>query len=183
MDFILVFKFLLETFQRDKIDFVLIGGLALQSAGITRTTGDIDLLVLSESKEKIKDIMIKHDYELIHENEDVLNFHSKHIELGRVDFLLAHRKYAISMLKRAEEKTVFGGKFKVKVIKTEDQIGFKVQSSSNDPGRLHQDIADIELLIKNNYSKLDFNLLREYFGIFGREEELNKIIREIGHVK
>lgn len=179
MDFILVFRFLIENFQREKIDFAIIGGFALQAAGITRTTRDIDLLILSGDKEKIKSIMLKAGYEILHESEEVLNFFSEKIELGRVDFLLAHRKYAIMVLKRAEEKEIFSGKFKIKVIKIEDLIGLKVQSSSNDPTRLPQDTADIELLIKNHYPHLDLNILREYFQLFNREAELDKIIREI----
>lgn len=174
MDFISVFNFLLETFQCKNIDFALIGGFALQSVGITRTTGDIDLLILSQDSKKVKDIMIKHGYELIHESKDVLNFYSERMELGRVDFLLAHRKYAIAMLKRAEKKYVFGGKFKIKVLKVEDQIGLKVQSSSNDPKRLHQDMADIELLIKNNYPKLDIALLKDSFQL---SQELKTIMK------
>ena len=62
----------------------------------------------------------------------------------------------------------------MKVLTVEDQIGLKVQSSSNDPERLHQDMADIELLIKNNYRNLDLNLLREYFSLFERKEEFEK---------
>jgi len=182
MDFILVFKFILENFKREKIDFALIGGFALQSTGITRTTRDIDLLILSEDKDKIKNIMLNAGYKILHESEDVLNFLSDKFELGRVDFLLAHRKYAVSMLKRAEEKEVLEGKFKIKIIKIEDQVGLKVQSSSNDPSRLRQDMADIELLIKNHYNNLDMKLLREYFQLFNREKELDKIIKEIKNV-
>ncbi|MDP2911437.1 MAG: nucleotidyltransferase family protein [Candidatus Omnitrophota bacterium] len=179
MDFILIFKFLLETFKREKIDFALIGGFALQAAGITRTTGDIDMLVLKDDSEKIKDIMIKHRYELIHESSDVLNFYSDKFELGRIDFLLAHRKYALSMLKRAEEKDILKGEFKIKVIKIEDQIGLKVQSSSNDPLRMSRDMADIEQIIKYNYQKIDIELLREYFRLFDREPELDEIIKRV----
>jgi hypothetical protein len=177
MDFLLVFKFLIENFNREKIDFALIGGLALQFAGITRATRDIDLLVLSQNGDKIKDIMLRHGYKLLHESEDVLNFYSENFQLGRVDFLLAHRKYTVAMLKRAQEKDILEGKFKVKVLKIEDQIGLKVQSSSNDPARMHQDMADIELLIKNSYPNLDMNVLAEYFELFGRKEELEKIVK------
>ena len=179
MDFVLVFKFIIETFNREKIDFAIIGGLALQFSGISRATRDIDLLIFSEDKAKVKDIMLRHRYKLLYESEDVLNFYSNNFQLGKVDFLLAHRKYAVTMLKRAEEKEILEGKFKVKVLTVEDQIGLKVQSSSNDPERLHQDMADIELLIKNNYHDLDLNLLREYFSLFERKEEFEKIIARI----
>jgi hypothetical protein len=183
MDFVSVFKFLIKSFEQQKIDFAVIGGVALFAAGITRATRDIDLLIVSKDKERIKDMMHKAGYELIHESDDVLNFYSDKIELGRVDFLLAHRKYSLAMLNRAEEQGILGGKFKIKVLKAEDQIGLKVQSSSNDPQRLHQDMADIEALIKINYARLDLELLREYFVLFDREEELIEIIKRIKDVK
>jgi len=183
MDFALIFKFLVENLTRKKIDFAVIGGFALQAVGVARTTRDIDLLILSENSPEIKDLMLKHGYELLHESEDVMNFAGKKFELGKVDFLLAHRKYSVEMLKRAEERPVFGGKFKIKVLKIEDQIGLKVQASSNDPERLYQDMADIRKLLHGNYSKLDMVLIREYFSLFEREKELDDIIKEMKDVK
>lgn len=179
MNFTLIFKFLVENLSRGKIDFALMGGFALQAAGVTRTTQDIDLLVLSKDSSKIKEIMFKHGYELLYESEEVLNFTSKNFELGRVDFLLAHRKYTLAMLKRAKEEPVLEGKFKIKVLNTEDQIGLKVQASSNNPKRLRHDMADVRMLLENNFSKLDLALIREYFMLFGRERELDDMIKEI----
>jgi len=179
MDFLLVFEFLITTLKRQEIDFALIGGFALQVVGITRTTRDIDLVILAKDVQKIKDIMLKAGYELIHESGDVLNFAGKKFELGRVDFLLAHRKYALAMLERANEKSVLEGRFKIKVIRMEDLIGLKLQASINDPNRLRQDMADIEQLIRNNHSKLDMSLVKEYFQLFDREQDLQDIIKEI----
>jgi len=175
----MVLRFLVETFGREKVDFALIGGMALQSAGITRTTRDIDLLILGERSSQIKDIMVKHGYEVINETEDVLNFVGKKFELGRVDFLLAHREYTLEMLKRSEERKVFNDKFTVKVVRPDDLIGLKVQSSSNDPERYYQDMADIKEIIKARYDSIDMDLVREYFRLFKREEELKDILRGI----
>jgi len=179
MDFIRVFKFLLEAFEKEHIDFALIGGLALQSAGISRSTLDIDMLILATEGQKIKDIMCAQGYELIHESKDVLNFCHSAREFGRLDFLLAHRKYALAMLRRAGEKDIFGGQFKIKVLRFEDQIGLKVQSSSNDPRRRLQDMADVQGLVKEHYAQLDMKLLKEYFDLFGRTDELGKIIKDV----
>lgn len=179
MNFALIFKFLIENLLREKIDFALMGGFALQAVGITRTTMDIDLLVLSEDAPKIKEIMIKHHYDLIHESEDALNFTGKNFELGRVDFLLAHRKYTLAMLKMAQVESVLGGKFKIKVLRVEDQIGLKVQASANDPKRLPQDMADIRALLAAHYSRIDIKLIREYFSVFNREHELDSLLKEI----
>ncbi len=183
MDFILVFKFIMEAFKRENINFALIGGFALQAAGVTRTTLDIDMLILSADSSKIKKIMLTRGYELIHKSEDVLNFVGKKFELGRVDFLIAHRKYTLEMIRRAEEKPVFQGKISIKVLKAEDQIGLKVQSSSNDPKRYHKDMADIRLLMENNYEKLDMKVLDEYFKLFNRQNELADLKKEIKHAK
>ena len=87
------------------------------------------------------------------------------------------------MLRRAQEKEVFGGKLKAKVIRIEDQIGLKVQSSSNDPQRLHQDMADIESLIRNNYPNLDVDILREYFDLFDRQKELSNVLKGLRNAK
>jgi len=84
MNFVLVFKFLSEKLRANNIDFALMGGFALQSAGITRTTMDIDLLILRESSFQVKEIMLKHRYKLIHESDDVLNFISDDFQLGKV---------------------------------------------------------------------------------------------------
>jgi len=177
MDFVAVFQFLVESFRRENIDFALIGGFALQAAGLSRTTKDVDLLILSENTFRIKQIMSAHKYELLHESPDVLNFTSADPDLGRVDFLLAHRKYTLAMLKRAVDKEIFGGRFKIKVLKTEDLIGLKVQASSNDSKRWPQDMADIEALLRLHSGSLDEAVLKEYFDLFGRGKELEDLLK------
>lgn len=183
MDFALVFKFIIEALKRENIDFALIGGFALQTVGVTRTTKDIDLLILSKDNIKIKDILLRSGYELIHESEDILNFVSKKSELGRIDFLLAHRKYTLAMLERAEKQDLFSGEFKVKTLKADDLVGLKVQSSSNDPQRKLQDMADIKEIIRENYDKIDMGLIKEYFDLFDRRHELEGIIKDIKDAK
>jgi len=179
MNFEAVFKLLVEKFQSEKIDFALIGGFALHASGLSRATKDIDFIVAEKDIVKVKKIMFSLGYELIHQSKDVSNYLGKLVELGKVDFLHAHRKYALAMLKRANENTIMQGKFKVRVITAEDLIGLKVQSSSNDPKRYNQDMAGIESLIKINYNSLDFPLLREYFALFNREKELDQILLKV----
>jgi hypothetical protein len=179
MNFESVFRLLIENFQKNKINFAVIGGFALHVAGYTRATKDIDFLVAKEAIPKIKTLMLSYGYELLHESEDVSNFLGKMRELGKVDFLHAHRKYARAMLAKAEEKEILEGKFKVKVVKPEDLIGLKVQSSSNDPSRFHQDMADIEAVIGANYKTMDMDLIKEYFDLFDRGKELKEILKKL----
>lgn len=183
MDFDLAFQFILESFQKEKINFALIGGFALQAVGMTRATRDIDMLILVDDKDKVKNIMLEQGYQLGYESKNVMNFFGVEIAKGRIDFLIAHRHYALEMLKKAVEKDILDGKYKVKVITVEDQIGLKVQSSTNDKERCQQDLSDIEWLIRSNYSNLNMELVKEYFKIFKKENELDKILNKVKNAK
>ncbi len=178
MNFEAVFKLIVDSFRNNKIDFAVIGGFALLVAGYSRATEDIDLLIPQAGLPKVKKILGAYGFELIHESQDVATFVGKMRELGRVDFLLAHRKYAKAMLERSVPEKILDGKISVKVILPEDLIGLKVQSSSNDPARYHQDMADIEAVMRNN-KKLDYSLIREYFALFDRQYELEEIMKRI----
>ena len=54
MNFESVFRILLKNFKIHHIRCALIGGFALQAAGYTRSTQDIDFLVSKEDKDKLK---------------------------------------------------------------------------------------------------------------------------------
>ena len=113
MNFKKVFEILISEFQKNKIDFALIGGHALRFAGVERTTVDIDFAVLLEKSDIVDGIMKKYGYKALHKTQDVANYSSQFTELGQVDFLFAHRKYALQMLKIAELKEIFGLKIKI----------------------------------------------------------------------
>ena len=178
MNLISTLNFLLEEFNRHKVNYAIIGGLALPSAGVTRATIDIDMLVLIDDKEKVKTVLKKKGYELRYETIDILNFFGTETNQGRIDFIVAHRKHARAILQRAKEFTILGHD-KVKVVTIEDQIGMKVQSSSNDKERYFKDMSDIELIIRNNKDKINIDLIREYFKLFNREQDLEKILSGI----
>jgi hypothetical protein len=179
MNFEKVLTFLLENFKKYGIRYALMGGFALHAAGYSRATQDIDILILKEDMPKAKKLLLSIGYELLHESEDVINLKGAFKELGQIDFLLAQRSYTRNMLKRAKECDILNGQFKVKVITPEDIIGLKVQASVNDPGRSARDRADIEEILKRHADKLDLKLLREYFSLFNRQDELDELLGKI----
>ena len=44
-------------------------------------------------------------------------------------------------------------------------------------------MADVRALIEANYSKIDLDILKEYFSLFKREKELEGILKEIKNAK
>ena len=78
--------------------------------------------------------------------------------------IIAHRKYALEMLRRAESK--FLGGIELRVLRPEDIIGLKIQAAVNDPVRKDQEIADIRALVEHNRDSIDMDLLQIYFDLF-----------------
>lgn len=101
--------------------------------------------------------------------------------LGSVDFLHAKREYTLAMLKRVKPCSMFSGVVELPIIITEDSIGLKVQSSTNDPNRYYQDMADIRELIKRNRSSLNMSLIEEYFDLFDRLDDLKTLLKKVDH--
>jgi hypothetical protein len=99
---------------------------------------------------------------------------------GRLHFLLARRKYTRAMMSRSKKMPIFEGEFEVKTLLPEDLIGLKVQAISNDPqNRYLVDAPDIQRLLAMQQNKMDMDLVREYFRLFGKEELLDEWISAV----
>jgi predicted nucleotidyltransferase len=176
-----VLKTLIAKFNEQEIDVVLSGGLALSTMNISRFTQDIDFLVSEESRLDIHNIMTDLGYELQDfSSDEILSYLSPLKVFGQVDFLLARRKYTKAMIQRAVKMKVFGGEYDVKTLLTEDLIGLKIQAISNDPeNRFMIDAPDIQRLLALHQDKMDMELVKEYFKIFGKEDLLDEWLNKI----
>ena len=139
-------------------------------------THDLDFMVRLTDADKIHSIMESLGYKALHKTENVANY-SGISELGQVDFLYAHRRYGLRMLEHAVRESLYG--LPIKVVRPEDLIGLKIQSASNDANRTEQDMMDIKALLKANPDRMDMELIREYFALFKRENDLDHLLREL----
>jgi len=166
MDFNMVLGFILEGFHRESIRYGLIGGFAMGALGVPRSTVDLDFLVHRDDLSKIDNVMKSQGYECVYKSENVSQYVSDVKIFGEVDFIHAFRQISVGMLERARELDVFEGKFKVKVLRTEDIIGLKIQAAANDPSRAAREYLDIDALMERNKGDLDWESIEEYFSIF-----------------
>jgi predicted nucleotidyltransferase len=176
-----VLKILITRFQKEGIDFVLSGGLALSTMGIFRFTKDIDFLVYEKSKASIQDIMRDLGYQKQEfSTEEISSYWSPIKVLGQVDYLFARRKYTKAMMRRAKKRPVFDGKYMLKTILPEDLIGLKIQAISNDPrNRLPVDAPDIQRILQIKTNEIDMELVRLYFELFNKEDLLDEWLNKI----
>lgn len=179
MDFRVVLKNLLNAFNEQNIRYAVIGGFAMGLLGSGKTTIDLDFLVNREDMEKVDDIMKCLGYECRFKSENVSQYLSPLKIFGEIDFLHAFRNASLRMIEDAEEKEIFNGSLKIKVLKPEDIIGLKLQAIKNDPARKQREIEDIGFLISNYKKNMDFDLIYEYVRILEMDEVFREIMRRI----
>jgi len=177
MDFKAVLSALLKKFNESNIEYALIGEFALGLWGVGRTTVDIDMLVKRDDTKRIDEIMNELGYECKYRTENVSQYLSPLKTFGEVDFLHAFRETSFEMLKRAEEKEVFGSSLKIRAVRPEDLIGLKLQAIKNRPERERQDMTDIESLLSIHGKALDWSLIQGYFKIFKMEERYSQMLK------
>jgi hypothetical protein len=178
MDFGAVLKAVAEEFNREAIAHALIGGFAMAALGVPRATGDLDFLVDGARADDVDRIMKRLGYQALHRSPDAANYASPSQALGHVDYLFARRPHARGMLARAKPRPSLRAQVTVKVVDAEDLIGLKVQSSINNPRRAALDLHDIQQLLEH-HPELDLDRVREYFRIFEREDDLDRLLAGI----
>lgn len=164
---------IIATLDRVGARFALIGGLALAPHKVVRATQDVDLLVDADVAETVDRELKSLGYECLHRSADAANYLRGD---QRLDFLYAHRPAARAFLHSARELTTPFGT--LHVVTLEALIAFKLQGWVNNPRRT-QDIEDIRALIRANRTNIDLTAAREYFRMFGRENLLEEILREL----
>lgn len=167
MNFEKVLDKLIVSFDKNNIDYGLIGGFALGLWGVVRATADLDFLVDKQKEAVLKETMKRFDYNIFLETENVIQFDNNNDILGNIDFLYAFRTPSLEMLKRAVTKDVFDEKIRIKVVIPEDLIGLKIQSLVNNPERKVFDWADIESLTKIYHKKLKWDIVEGHFSLYG----------------
>ncbi|HVO33442.1 MAG TPA: nucleotidyl transferase AbiEii/AbiGii toxin family protein [Elusimicrobiota bacterium] len=176
MRFSKVLPLLFSALQDRHIDFAMIGGVALYAHGIERTTFDADFLILVDDVPAVEALMKSLGYIARNKTDTFINFSSDDPDMGQVDFMIARKKHSTAMLARAKPHPIAGRS--VKVVGPEDMIGLKLLSGSNDPARAAKDRWDIEDLMRRHHHALDWELVKEYFIVFGRENEYEELRKQ-----
>ena len=168
-------KALLVIFEREGIRYALMGGVALGALGYRRATMDLDFLVHRDDLLKIHAALASLGYERRHTDENVSHYAGAIPAQVGVDLIHAFRRISLEMLDRAEAKPVFEGGARVRVLKAEDIIGFKIQAIANNPAREAKDNADIEALMELFGDTLDWPRVQEYFALFRMGQRFDEL--------
>lgn len=183
MDFHRVTTTLLRDFEAQKINYACIGGFALGFWGVSRSTIDMDFLVLLKDVEKAEEILNKYQFRCHFKSENVSQYVSDLKAYGNVDVIFAYREISRNMLARAVPVTTDDG-VSIRSLIPEDLIGLKLQAQVNDSARQSRDQADIEALLHTMAEKrapIHWALLEEYYELFDRSSVLSELKGRYGN--
>ena len=175
--FLRAIELVLAVARRRRFRVALIGGFALPFHGVQRATGDVDFLVEASGSDALHEALLAAGTRCLHRSADAANYAAGTSRLAPVDFIYARRERALDMLQRARSRPLRGAR-RVRVVDAEALIGLKLQALVNAPSRRAQDQADIRALLEAQGDSLNHAILRDYYRLFGRESQLDRLLAE-----
>tara|TARA_R110002096_G_scaffold91753_2_gene207641 strand:- start:442 stop:978 length:537 start_codon:yes stop_codon:yes gene_type:complete len=135
--------------ESNNLEFVLIGGHAINAIGDRRQTRDVDLLVCEADKEAWKKLLLDMDYELFNDSTAFMQFNPGKLEEWPLDILLVNER-TFNELKSSASSINIGGKENVLVPSKEHLIAMKLHTlKQGDQIRRLKDLLDIITLVRH----------------------------------
>lgn len=153
-----------------KIEYGVIGGLAVFAYGGQRTTFDVDFLIHKNHRDQVKQIAQQMQLRIVNENNEVLQLSGP----VQFDIVFANRRASQAMLNRLRLLP----HFPYPVVAPEDLIGLKIQAFSGDRSREFIDKNDIFELFKN-VANLNLDLIKDYADLFNVWPEIEDLRNRI----
>ena len=158
-------------FDKENINYALIGGFALQAYGYVRSTRDIDFLIL----EKNQDLVISHleqiGFKTLHLSSGYSN-HLHPIDSLRIDFVYVDELTGSKIFTETTSTILFDDT-PLRVVSARHLIALKLFAAKNDPDRILREFADIKELVKNTH--LSRQVLKDLLSTYGFEDWIDKV--------
>jgi len=171
----LVLPLLTEFFEREKIDFGLIGGVAMQAYGLSRFTSDLDFVVDSSAQDSVVAELESRGYETLQRSDGYSNHLHPNSEMGRIDLVYVSGVTSRQIFEGVRKRPL--GSTTIPVVRAEHLVAMKLLASSNDPSRATADLGDIQHLM--SLADIDLAEVREYFVRYGKLEYFDELAKYI----
>ena len=172
MQFDEVLQTLARFFERERIPFALIGGLAMQALGHSRFTRDADFVVPREGRDATVHFLESLGYETLHVSEGYSNHLHPERTFGRVDFMYVDAATAAALFPAAVTRPVVGA-VSLPVAHPNHLAAMKALAMKNAPERVLVDSPDVKFLL--SLRETDRDQVRDYFARHGLLELFDAI--------
>ncbi len=176
MDFRAVLETLAAFFERRAEPFAVIGGVALATYGLARTTFDLDLVVHRRVQDDLVRFLEGQGYQTLHRSPGYSSHLHADSARGAVDVVFVGSDTGDQIFSEAA-RVVGPGGLEVVVPCPEHLIAMKVVAMKNDPTRRFHDMADIAFLLRGE--TVDRGAVRGTFVRHGMLESYREIERAL----
>jgi len=161
-----------EFFERERLDYAVIGAFALHAYGYTRATQDIDFITRLEYQDKIIAYLESLGFETLNRSPGYSN-HLSPVGSIRIDLVYIEGKTAEMIFEGVQKKSLMV-QYELPVVSPEHLIALKLFAVRNDPDRKFKELADIKEIMK--MTPVNQEEVRVYFKDYGLEEYYYEII-------
>ncbi len=171
---------LLYTENRD-MPFLLIGGHAINAYGISRQTGDIDLLVQRSAKDKWLELMARLHYQSGQSDDRFARFKPNVLAAWPIDLMFVDDVTFSKMF--SESRDLDFGLVTVKVASPKHLIILKIHSLKHyQEHRFPKDYSDLIALIKKGGLELSNNELKSLCEKYASQDLFFRIMEDLDRI-
>jgi predicted nucleotidyltransferase len=166
-----------ETRARN-LQFLVIGGLAINLYGYSRDTADLDFLICSNQRSQWLDLFSRLDYGVFKDGGNFIQLSSAKQAAWPVDLMLVQEKTFQPMFAASREVDLYGTHSRIPSL--EHLLALKLHALKNT--RLHRflkDFLDVENLIRINKLDIKSKNTRQLFLKYGTLELYDKVSRSL----
>lgn len=159
-----------------KLDFMLMGGLAVIEHGFARFTNDIDLMVRRSAAAEWSQILQGLGYRLFHDGGNFHQYERKMPDSWPLDLMLAQDPTFDGLLEVSIPRTVMG--VAIRMVSLNHLIALKLHVIKQ--GKMHRfldDLTDVIELVRINRLDLQTQEYRDLFLKYGTADLYDKIQR------
>jgi hypothetical protein len=171
MNFRNILKNTIRFFEKEKLEYALIGAFALKAYGYVRATRDIDFIVEIDARPKIIPFLESLGYETLHVSEGYSNHLHPLANLGRIDFVYVQGETAEKIFGMSRKLLVLDD-LRIPVACPEHIAALKIYAIKCNPDRKFRDFADIKELIE--LTELEQKDTKKYFEKYGMPEKYDE---------
>ncbi|MEK7397025.1 MAG: hypothetical protein AAB116_08820 [Candidatus Poribacteria bacterium] len=165
------FKLLTIFFERENLDYAVIGAFALYAYGYTRTTKDVDFITRIEYQKRIIEYLESLGFKTLNCSEGFSN-HLHPLGGIRVDLVYVSGETANIIFEATKKKLILEN-LELPVVNLEHLIAMKLFAIQNEPGRKYKELADIKEIFQ--ITNLDRDTIQVLFKKYKMEEYYNEI--------
>lgn len=166
-----------ETRKRD-LQFLVIGGLAVNLYGYSRDTADLDMLICMPQREQWLGLYFELGYTIYRDASVFIQLSPPKQGAWPVDLMLVQEKTFATMFAASREEDLYGTRSRIPSL--EHLIALKLHALKNGRfDRYLKDFLDVENLILVNRLDIKSENMRQLFAKYGTVELYDKVSRSL----